>query len=212
MGKRLLFIAVAVIVPIAVLLLAAVPYVTDPDWTTERVHEALTVQLAQSLKSEVRVGSISGNVLTDIEIHDLAISDGRSFEEGTLLSLDSVKVDLDLSAAWKSDRPVIETINEIRISGLSATLSRDGEGALNIQRLLDLRKPTKKPPSGNRFQGRIVFDDAELRFTNDADIPAVLSGLDLHLVNISGTADFKDPRFIDYDLAVACDLQGHPKR
>jgi hypothetical protein len=200
MVRRCLYIAFVVIVPLAVVLIAGWSIVMKDRWAKRRLHELLTVQAAQTLDAEVRVGGIDGNILTGLKITDLAISEGRSLAESTLVSVDEVALEYDLWPVIRREVPPVESVREVRISGLRGKLSRDEEGRLNIQRFLDLRKPPKKPPTA-RFKGRIVVENAEVRYTDRGASPSFLSDLDVLVGNIDLTADFARPEAIDYRLS-----------
>lgn len=201
MIRRLIFLVFIVVVPLAVVILAALPVVTKSGWAERRLHELITIQLAQSLQSEVRLGSIEGDLVRGFRIKDLAISEGKRLADGAVLSIDEIAIDCNLWSALKGDRPVVEAIDEVRLVGLKARIKRDGEGGLNIQRFLDLRKPSKKGPPTARFQGRIVVEDAELSFSSDSPSPPFLYALDLLLTDVDAEADFADPRCIAWELA-----------
>ena len=64
MVRRCCYIAFVVLVPLAVLFLAGRSVVMRDQWAKRRLHEILTIQAAQALKAEVRVGAIEGNILT----------------------------------------------------------------------------------------------------------------------------------------------------
>ena len=200
MIRRGFCIAFVVLVPLAVVLIAGRPIVTSDRWAKRRLHELLTIQAAQTLNAEVCVGGIEGHVLTGLKIVDLAISEGTSLAESTLVSVDEIHLDYDLWPVLRREIPALECVNEVRIVGLRGKLSRDAEGRLNIQRFLDLRKPSKKPPTA-RFKGRIVLEDAMVSYSDQAETPELLRGLDLLIGSIDATADFASPDVIECDLA-----------
>jgi len=200
MIRRLIFLLLAVVVPVGVILLAGRRFVSRDGQAKRRLQEALTIQLAQSLGAAVRVGELDGNLASGFEVQDVAIANGPTFERGVFASAEAIHVRCNVWAAVRRGTSPIEAVEEVRVVGLRGSLIRTPDGKLNIDRLLPKRKGPAAAP-GPRFKGRIVVENADLVYTDYAREPPALTGLNVHLTHVSGTADFARRGVVRFTMA-----------
>ncbi|MBM3473134.1 MAG: hypothetical protein FJX75_07710 [Armatimonadetes bacterium] len=191
MIRRVVLLLLAVVVPVATLTLAGISVGVRSESARRGLQEALVIGLAQRLDAEVRVGQVQGDPVRGFRLRDVAVSEGRSFAEGTLASVDTVEVKCNSWAALWRGTPPIEAVEVVRLIGLRGHLSRGTDGKLNIDRFLPKPAPPGAPPKP-RFRGRIVAEGATLAYEDHAPRPVALRGLELRLTGIDAVADFAD--------------------
>jgi len=121
----------------------------------KKINEALDTYLPEGGRLEaVDIGLIRGRV----ECKDLLINPPWGYGKDVLLSLASLRVDVDMSSIL-GDEIVVE---ELALKGLSLSLIRDKEGRLNLVRLIssiqeapakDALMPEPKEASGENDDG-----------------------------------------------------------
>ncbi|MGQ9732143.1 MAG: translocation/assembly module TamB domain-containing protein [Candidatus Zipacnadales bacterium] len=197
MVRRLFLLILAVVIPLGIMVLAGRFVLLQNDWAKRRLHEAFTIQLAQSLNAEVRIGHVSGNLATGFVLQDLAISEGQRLAEGVAFSARRMDIKCNLWPAIRLQKSGIETIKLIRIVGLRANLKRGPDGKLNVDRFIPKRRLPTKPPRA-RFRGEIVVENGELFYADSALRPRFLRNLDLHLTGVDAVVDFRRPEVLEY--------------
>jgi len=193
MIRRLAVPVIAVVVPLAIVVLAGWPIVTSHRWLNRRALELLTVGVAQLLGMEIRAGAIEGDPFRGVSIRDVAILDPRPGAE-PVASAREVRVSYDLWAVLKGQAQPAESIREVRVTGLRARLVRGPDGKLNIDRALQLLM--RRQPARGRFRGRVIVDDAEVQYTDFASRPAWLSGVEVGVTSLAGEVDFANPDLV----------------
>jgi hypothetical protein len=199
MIRRAVLLLLLIVVPVGTIVLAGLGFVSRNDWAKRRLQEAAAVQLAQTLDAEVRVGNISGDLVRGFTVRDVAVSEGRSFAEGTLASAKSIHLKANVWEVLRKRTPPIAALVEVRVVGLRGKLARGPDGKLNIDRLIRRVKPPTAALKA-RFRGRIIIEGAELEYADHALAPPALRGLALRLVNVDASADFARRDMVDVAL------------
>ncbi|MEI6500652.1 MAG: hypothetical protein WCP21_06450, partial [Armatimonadota bacterium] len=126
-------------------------------WAHQRLQEIVTRQLAASLKREVSVGPISGNVLTNLTINGLAIAEHARLAEGAVVSVERVQVNYDLLSLLRGRLSPAASVRSIHVYNARLHLVREPSGRLNLQALLP---PARVTPVSKRFRGRVFVHNA----------------------------------------------------
>jgi hypothetical protein len=148
-----------------------------------RLVPLVEAQLSQSLKREVRLRSISGNLVTTAVVHDLRIAEGQRLSQGELARAHRVVVHYRLSDIILHPARAAEAVSRVNVAGLRLKLTRNPAGAWNIAPLL---KP--KPPRFGRFAGVVSISDSTVLYTDHTPPRILRRPLRLTLINLSGDA------------------------
>lgn len=142
-------------------------------------------ELERSLGRQVVVKRFEVRITGRATITDLKISDGRTFQEGTLFTAERVVLRFSPLALLLSQSSVAASISEIRLVSPHVRLSRNPQGVWNIEDLL--RRPP--PPVAERFRGKVRIIRGQTTVTDYAShlptLPAVNS-----VRMLSGDVDF----------------------
>jgi autotransporter translocation and assembly factor TamB len=155
-GVRLfLQIGAAVLLGLVILVLGGIFILTRTDWGRERVRVIGIGQLAKQVAGQVRVGKVSGNLLTGATLSDVFIGDsaGRPF-----LQADTVI----LHYSWRSFLSKHLIFRDVRLVRPYVTMDRPPGGKWNFERIFpqDTSKRQDQPGFGSwvRFQGMEIVD------------------------------------------------------
>lgn len=153
-------------------------------WAHRRLQELLARQLAQTVKREVYVGPVSGNVLRGLTIEGLAIAERQRLSDGAVLSAERLRLSYDLISVLRGHLAPAASVRTVELVRPRAHVVRERGGRFNLQRLL---VPVHRPPE-QRFRGTVVVQDAAI-FYEDYSPYVKLPPLRLHLAGITGTTD-----------------------
>ena len=189
---------IAVLVIIAGLIAVGVMVAGQSGWVHKRVQEAAARQLADMTGREVRVGPVSGNLLTSLDIRGISLAEGRRIDDGTVLSVRRVRIKYDLSAMLRRTKAPAAAIREITVEGLDVDVERYADGTLNLEELLP---PPKKPiPHEDQFHGQVYLQDVNVHYT-DRDEMFGAEPLDIELAGVSGFVDLSRIGWIKAQLS-----------
>lgn len=164
--RRLFSTIATVLVPLAGLLLIGAYVVGSSAWVHVRVRDAAARYLADTTGREVRVGPVSGSLLSDIRVRGIAIAaaDDKSVDEGAVLSAADVYVHLNLLDIIRHRTAPAAAVSRVLIDGLHADVRRRADGSLNISDLLP--KPGRPTPPEKRFAGTVTMTGARIHYSD----------------------------------------------
>ncbi len=190
------------ILPLAGLLTICYMVVNRSAWVQHRSQEMVARYLADLTGREVRVGPLTGNLLTGVQVDGLAVAAGENFSEGALVTARRLRVSYDLLAIVRRRSTPAAAVRQVRIEGLEVDLVRDADGRLNLQQLLP---PPKAPvPPEDQFQGEVWLSDAHLHYTDHSNEFGP-TPLHLELEDLSGHVDMRRVGLIRVDLSATGD-------
>lgn len=185
-----------------VILPGAVVNVGHSGWAHHRLQEAVTRGLAESAGREVYVGPLTGNVLSSVTVHGLAIAEHQRLADGAMLAADRVRIDYDLLSVLRGHLVPIASVRSIHLYNPRLHIVRFRNGKLNLQQLLP---PPKVTPVSKRFRGMLYLHDG-LAFVEDSAWYVKTPPLQLHLAQVELTLDARQiTRTLVYDTARVTD-------
>jgi len=185
--KRVALVAVTMTSAIIVTALAAVWLFTDTDWGRERVRRFAERRLNAMAHGQIRIGRLSGNLLTGVTMHNVVIRDsaGQPFVAAEAITGDYSIMALLRKRIWIRHAVVVRPL---------VVLDKPPDGHWNWRRIFP-RDTTPKPPNQQRrwgdwlkftdarvIQGRLIVRTAWHPSTNltragrDSAVRRVLSG------------------------------------
>jgi translocation and assembly module TamB len=121
-------------------------------WASHVARETIVTRLSQSLGRAVALGSVSGNLLTGLELRDLVISERGGFSHGVAFSVDRARITVSLWQLARHPNDVLASMDRAELTTPHLELVRDARGIWNIADLV--REP--ESPVGQAFHGQIV--------------------------------------------------------
>ncbi len=189
---------IAVLVIIAGMIAVGLMAAGQSGWVHKRVQEVTARQLADMTGREVRVGLVSGNLLTSLDIAGISLAEGSRIDDGAVLCVRKVRIKYDLSAMLRRTKAPAAAIREVTVEGLDVDVERYADGTLNLEKLLP---PPKKPiPPEDRFQGQVYLRDVNVHYT-DRDEMFGPEPLDIELTGVSGSVDLSRIGWIKVQLS-----------
>lgn len=177
-----------VVLALALVIIAGVlAIVRESDWVQRRLQIVVTRQLVDYFDREVAVGPITGDPLTGLTIHGLAIAEGKRLAGGAIISAGRVVVKYDLASLISGRLAPIASISEVTVNQANARLIRDAKGRLNIQGLFP---PARKVPPEKRFRGRVFIHDSAVAYLDYGRF-VKNPPLRVHAVGVQGQADLR---------------------
>jgi len=122
------------------------------NWAAHAVRQTIVTRLSQSLGRAVALGSVSGNLLNGIELHDLVIAERGGFSRGVAFSVDRARLTISLWDVARRPQDVLASITRADLATPHLELARDGRGVWNMADLLK----QQQSPLGPAFRGRVV--------------------------------------------------------
>jgi len=185
-------------VPLVGLLATGYLVVGQSAWLHQRVQEVVARQLADMTGREVRVGAVTGNLLTSAEVAGISVARSDTVSDGAVLSASRLRLSYDLPAILLGAKAPAAAVREVRVEGLEVDVTRHADGRLNLQDLLP--PPEKVVPPEEQFQGQVHLEDAHIHYT---DHTGTFSGdpLRVELANVSGLVDLRRPGLVRAHLS-----------
>lgn len=177
-------------IPLVGLLATGYLVVSQSAWLHQRAQELVACQLADMTGREVRVGAVTGNLLTDVEVAGIAVARSDTVSDGAVLSASRLRLSYDLPAILLRTKAPAAAVREVRVEGLEVDVTRYADGRLNLE---DLLPPPEEPaPPEEQFQGQVHLEDAHIRYTDHSD---TFSGapLQVELADVSALVDLRRP-------------------
>lgn len=146
-------IAIALAVVLAIILVAVVVF-TSTDFGRERVRRMALSVLRDRVNGQVQVGSVSGNLLRGVTLHDVLIADSSG---APFLAVEEVRTGYGLRALLQQR----VQLNDLRLVSPVIVLNRPPEGEWNFARLFasDTTTPSGAPSKWGRW---IVLEDVQI--------------------------------------------------
>ncbi len=132
---------------------------TRPAFLRSRVRNVLAQELAELSDRQVQIGEVSGNLLTGIQVDNLALADEGGFQQGAILAAGRVTIKYDLPAVLHGRLKAPASIKEITLDRVYARVERAADGEINLAQLFK-RKVAKRLPLEERFQPLITIRDS----------------------------------------------------
>ncbi|HKW09410.1 MAG TPA: hypothetical protein VJO33_03460, partial [Gemmatimonadaceae bacterium] len=155
-GGRVLLGIVTVLLSIVALAGITIVVLTATDWGRERVRRVALSQIQSRVHGRVSIGQLSGNLLTGLTIHDLAISDSSG---APFLAAQEASARYELGALiakkiW---------LDDVRLVRPLVVLDKPPGGEWNYQRIFvtdTTQRPSTSPGFGSwiRLQNVSVVD------------------------------------------------------
>jgi translocation and assembly module TamB len=136
---RGLAVGVSILLGLVALAAVAVFVVTGTDWGHERVRRFAQSTLSGMVNGSVKIGSVSGNLLTGITVHDVAITDSTG---APFVALESFKGNYSIISLLRKRIWIQDAVLERPL----IVLDRPPNGKWNYQRIFK-RDTTPKPPN-----------------------------------------------------------------
>jgi hypothetical protein len=189
---------IAVLVIMAGLVAVGLLVAGQSGWVHKRVQEATARQLADMTGREVRVGPVSGNLFSSLEIRGISLAEERKIGDGAILSVQRVRLKYDLGAMLRRSEAPAAAVREVHIDGLDVTVERYVDGTLNLEELLP---PSEKPVAPeDQFHGLVYLEGVNVHYT-DRDEMFGREPLDVDLAGISGWVDLSRSGWIKAQLS-----------
>ena len=152
--RRALAWIVGAVVALAALAIGVVLVLTNTDWGREQLRKRVVAALGGSVHGRIRLGRISGNLLHDVTLHDLAISDSSG---APFFAVDSAHAHYAISP-FLSKQIILDSLALYRPA---VTLDRKPGRAWNWQQIFptDSTQPPSKTPG---FGDYVVLRNARL--------------------------------------------------
>lgn len=152
-------------------------------------HEKLTsfllpvveTRLSEALGQEVRIGRISGDLVSGAVLYDVRVAEGKRLAQGALVRIKRVAVRYRLRDLIFGRQGPAAAVARVDVAGAELKLSRDRAGRWNIAPLL---KP--RPPPAGRFTGVINISDSTVAYTDESPPPSLRRPLKMTFVDLSG--------------------------
>ena len=153
-GRVLLGVVTTLLVLVAVAA-TAVFVLSNTDWGRERVRRFALAQLQGRVHGQVAIGRISGNLLTGMTLHDIAIRDSTG---APFLAAESLTASYTLRGffsrrLWFDDVKVVRPV---------VVLDRPPNGTWNYKRIFYSDTTTKGPATGPSWTSHIQFTDVTI--------------------------------------------------
>ena len=150
-------VGVSILLGLVLIGAAAVFVLTGTDWGHERVRRIAQSTLSGMVHGKVKIGTVSGNLLTGMTVHDVAITDSTG---APFVALESFKGNYSVMSLlrkhiWIQDAVLVRPL---------IVLDRPPNGTWNYQRIFKrdtTPKPPNQPPSWGdwiRFSNAKVID------------------------------------------------------
>lgn len=153
---RFLRILLGALVSLVVLILLAVFVVTNTDWGREQVRVRAVAAIAGAANGVVKVGRISGNLLSGLTLHDLSITDSSG---APFLAADEAHSAYGMRALISRK---IE-LSDVRLVRPVVVLDRPPQGRWNFERIFPAdTTPTVSDSTGIGFGDWLVLNDVQL--------------------------------------------------
>lgn len=143
------------LVIVGLLALLVVPIYSLHARGCEYLRNLAAQELARQTEREVQLGEISGNLLTGVQIHHVAIGVEGGLDQGVAVAAERVGLRYDLFAVLRGDLAAPASIKQITIDRAYALIDRSAEGKFNLAKLFKPKPPHKVPPA-KRFQPVVV--------------------------------------------------------
>jgi uncharacterized protein involved in outer membrane biogenesis len=139
----------------------------------ENAEVVLIPQLERQMGREVSIGAAHATLGGLVEIEDLRIADGPTFEAGTFLTVESATIEFSRTALLLRPADVAGSIRSIILNTPVVNLVRDEEGHWNIE---DLARPRPDVPEP-QFRGVVFINNGTINLQDFAagvdPLPAV---------------------------------------
>ncbi len=180
----------------AVGLVAAWGAFVTSGWLAGEVRQGVVLHLSQSLGRAVALGTVSGDLLRGIELHDLVIAEEGGFSRGVAFSADRVRLSIDLRNLALHPRAIVQSITQADVTAARLVMERDRSGRWNLADLFTHnRRPV--PPE---FRGRLLIHDGIIVYSDAWDVAG--SAFGTRFTNVAGEITFQK------DKQVAVRLKG----
>lgn len=154
MLARVLKVLLGVVVAVVVLAIAAALVLTNTDWGRERVRRVAMNVLQGKAHGIVRVGRVTGNLLTGATVHDLSITDSAGHP---FLAADSVRARYSLVDLYRRHLE----LRDMLVVRPVIVLEKPPGGQWNYLRIFP-RDTTTPPGQGPSFTDWMVFHDVRV--------------------------------------------------
>ncbi|MHB8993744.1 MAG: hypothetical protein ACYC63_00670 [Armatimonadota bacterium] len=169
---KLILLALAlVIIPGALVIMS------QSGWAHRRTQEILASQLSKSTKREVSVGPVTGNLLTGITVHGLAIAEKSKLSDGAMATAERVVITYGLMSILRGQLAPAAAMQSVEVYNPRLHVVRLRSGRFNLQ---DLLPPTRRVPIARRFRGTVRLHDAAV-FYEDYSWYVKNAPLQLHI-------------------------------
>ena len=143
--------------------------------------DKVSLLASQVLATEVEIGDIEVNSLSDVKLHNVAVYDKQA---ELIARADNARVSFRLLAAVSDPA---DAVKEVAVSGVEAVLTEREDGNWNVTDLVS------SEPGGHEFHGRITVQDGRLKVRRQ--------GQELQLTDVQGTVDLADYPVAKVDFA-----------
>ena len=199
MTRRLLTLLLVLVVPLCVVGIPGYLLVSRERWARQRLLEGIAAYYAHNLNTEVRIGSLRGNLITGIELRDMAVAERGGTTQAPVLSARSVRLRYGVWSVIRGYQYPAEVLRSVEIRGLRGRVRRRADGRLDVADLV----PPKPEVYRGRFSGVVRIRDAELAY-EDLGVRVKGGGpLRLQLTHVRADVDLADPFVARYRLAAS---------
>ncbi len=153
-----------VLIPLALILVAAARAFTSPDWLDARIRQILTVELAQRLGQDIRIGEVSGHLLGDVVVSGFSIARRGGPEPRAWARADEIRLGY---RGWDMLRGRVSPVAGVRKLVLvrpRLSIVRGADGHVSALDVLPKRRPGAPPPEP--LPVPVQFEDAALEYTD----------------------------------------------
>lgn len=173
---------ILILVIVGIIALMVVPVWSLHTKVREYLRNVVAQELARQTEREIQLGEISGNLLTGVKIHHLAIGVEEGLDQGVVIAAERVEIQLDLLAVLRGEITAPASVKQIIIDRAYVLIDRSEAGKLNLEKLFKPKPPKKVPPE-EKFQPTVVVRNSVIDL-----VAAGIGGktLGLRLIEVNG--------------------------
>lgn len=160
-------------------------------------QRALTVivshEMSKIFKQPVKVGRVSGNFLTGVQVQDIQFFNPPTMATGAMLEIKKADIRYSLSELLRHKGDILAATRVVTLSGVRLKVIRDKNDQWNIFSLLPPADPTA-PPTPLSFKGLLQIVDMHMAYVDEkgwSQAPLKIPFSDL-FSPLSGGIDFAD--------------------
>lgn len=204
--RRRLILRLVKILPLALFLSAAVLYVyVQTGRLAKNLDAVIVAEIRQRYDREARIGRVVASSPGHVTIYDAAISDGKTFASGTIVSAKRVQIRYRWVDAILGRISPLESVETVKVENPYISLLRDKKGRWNYSAFLK-RRPG---PPGKPFVGIVTVVDGQAVVRDMLSGPLAKRPAVNRILSINGQIDAAAHPVIRFAGAMAGD---HVKR
>lgn len=152
------------------------------------IRKEIEKQASSALGREVRVGSVSGNLITSVVLEDVAVAKDKKISQGKMLSIKRAKISYNaLRGVLAKD--ILQALTRIHLDEPDVYVEHEKDGSWSFEKLIPQGEPGGSPPPV--FRARISISKGRALFVDKKGFGAPLKEeFDLVMDRIDGTVNF----------------------